>query len=101
MSNYEIKYENDEYYVIINYMDKDLSDIIGNYDTNKIKEITIKGKLKDKNDILSKCVNVEELIIIDCENINDYWDYMNKMRSNAIIKGLKFKCILKSSYANE
>ena len=96
MSNYEIKYENDNYNIIINNMDKDLSDIIGNLDIKKIKKITITGVLKDKNDLLNKCINVEELIIIDCNNINDYWDYMNKMRSNAILNGKKFSCFFKS-----
>lgn len=101
-SNYEIKKENDKYNIIIKNKgkeDKDLSDIINNYDTNKIYKITIIGKFKDKNDLLSKCINLKELTIKYCENIKDipktlinlkeiniiYCDYINTYRTPNIL----------------
>lgn len=46
--------------------DKDLSDVIGDKDINKIYKLTIIGGLKDKNDLLSKCINMKQMDLEIC-----------------------------------
>ena len=84
MSKYEkieIKRELFYYSVIIKNTDKDLSDIIENYDIEQIYKISIVGDLEDKNDILSQCVNLQELTLKYCNNIEDIPDTLINLKN--------------------
>lgn len=74
MSKYEtieIKKELFYFSVIIKNTDKDLSEIIENYDNDLIFKMYIVGDIEDKKNILSQCVNLQELTLKYCNNIED------------------------------
>ena len=84
MSKYEkieIKRELFYYSVIIKNTNKDLSEIIENYDIERIFKISIVGDLEDKNDILSQCVNLQELSLKYCNNIEDIPDTLINLKN--------------------
>lgn len=88
MSKYEtieIKKELFYYSVIIKNTDKDLSDIIKNYDIDLIFKMYIVGDLEDKNNILSQCVNLQELTLKYCNNIDDIPDTLINLKKINIL----------------